>query len=73
RGVFIGNLDAEERRSLDAYKYTFRHKQIPIWNGIGSVPFGSTVGVGRYLFPAHDPVEAMVTAAREGSSTMEHL
>jgi hypothetical protein len=59
RGVFVGALQTADEARLEKYKFIFRHKFLPIWNGITGVDFGSPVGLGRYLFPAADPIETL--------------
>jgi hypothetical protein len=65
QGVFIASLDDEHRLKLERYKYVFRHQGVPIWNGFAGVTFGSPAGLGRYLFPASDPLHAIAQKYRE--------
>ncbi len=69
RGVFVGKLNSDELQRLEDYKYVFRHQASPIWDGLGSVPFGSTVGLGRYIFPNSDPIQILVSLIRSADNT----
>lgn len=65
RGVFLGNLTSRDQAELEQYKLTFRHQFLPLWNGLGGIDFGSPMGLGRYLFPMSDPIEAVARPLRE--------
>ena len=62
RGVFVAATPGARQR-LQTFKYTFRHHDMPVWNGLGEIHVGSAVGLGRYLFPASDPVLHLANAA----------
>ena len=64
RGVFI-ETSPDQRAALEAHKYVFRHQDMPVRNGLLDVHFGAAVGLGRYLFPASDPLERLAVSADE--------
>jgi FRG domain len=60
RGVFIANMsNADIERLETRHKYRFRHKGVPVWNGMSNIRFGSPTGLSRYLFPISDPIETL--------------
>ena len=57
RGVFVRDIPAQEQPRLERFRFTFHHHHVPVWNGLGNIPFGSPVPLGKYLYPLSDPIE----------------
>jgi hypothetical protein len=68
RGVFISNLDSNDIELLEQHKFTFKHKKMPVWNGLSDIQFGSPIGLSHYLFPTADPIEMMAEPLRHNKS-----
>lgn len=65
RGVFIRGLPENEQRRLERFKLVFHHHDIPVWNGLGNIHFGSPVGLEKYLYPLSDPIEKLASHYRK--------
>jgi len=64
RGVFVKGVGPRERTSLERFRLVFQHFDMPVWNGLSNIPFGSPVGLGKYLFPLSDPLEFLAADIR---------
>ena len=65
RGIFVELLEQGDEEKLEQFKFVFHHQFLPVWNGLGGVNFGSAVGLGRYLFPASDPIDSVARPYRK--------
>lgn len=61
RGVFLAGLSAGHRAELDRFRLVYRHADMPVWDGLHGIPFGSPAALGRYLFPFADPLARLAT------------
>jgi hypothetical protein len=56
RGVFLKSTSEGQLIGLEHWKLIFSHKEWPIWNGLGSIPYESSIGLDKYLHPLFDPI-----------------
>jgi len=69
QGAFLSGLSDEERSRLEKAKFVFKHQSLPVWNGLGAIPFAAPIGLGKYLFPVSDPIATIARPFREALFT----
>jgi FRG domain-containing protein len=67
RGIFLAGVSDRERQRLERLKLVYRHFDMPVWDGLMDIPFGSAVALGKYLFPLSDPIEFEAAAFRNSA------
>jgi hypothetical protein len=69
RATFITTFEGEDISHLSQFSFAYRHQDLPIWSGLSGIGFGAPAGLGRYLFPANDPVEQLAVRCRKNQIT----